>query len=67
MRGGVEWVQGSTSSLTKVGCRRRVCRVLCNLECPVGLRQKRICVHFNEGILAQIVELHSVFEVVGRK
>ena len=27
--------------------------VLWNLECPVGLSQKRICAHFNEGNLAQ--------------
>ena len=69
------WVPGSTSSLTGVVIRQRVFRVLCNLECSVGLSQKRICAHFNEGILLQfgwsvpkkIVELHSVFEVVGRK
>ena len=50
---------------------------LWNLECPVGLSQKRICAHFNERILTQfvrfaktiktIVELRSVFELVGRK
>ena len=42
--------------------------MLCNLECPVGLSQREICVHFNEGNLVQfgwsveklrIVELHS--------
>ena len=48
-----------------------------NLESPVGLSQKRICANFHEGILAQfgrsgikkikIVELRSVFELVGRK
>ena len=27
--------------------------VLWNLECPVGLSQREICVHFNEGNLAQ--------------
>ena len=27
--------------------------VLWNFECPVGLSQKGICVHFSEGILAQ--------------
>ena len=26
---------------------------LWNLECPVGLRQREICTHFNEGNLAQ--------------
>ena len=35
-------VQGSTSSLTGIGSRRRrVFEVLWNLECPVGLSQKR--------------------------
>ena len=47
------WVQGSTSSLTEVGSRQRVFRVLWNLECPVGLSQKGIYAHFNEGSLAQ--------------
>ena len=28
-------------------------KVIWNLECPVGLSQKRICVHFNEGNWAQ--------------
>ena len=45
-------------------------KVLWNLECPVGLRHREICVHFNEGNLAQFgrstekhfVELRSVFE-----
>ena len=27
--------------------------VLWNLECPVGLSQREICVHFNEGNLVQ--------------
>ena len=45
--------------------------VLWNLECPVGLSQKKKCAHFNEGHLAQfglwveksrIVELRSEFE-----
>ena len=27
--------------------------VLWNLECPVGLSQRKICAHFNEGNLAQ--------------
>ena len=27
--------------------------VLWNLECPVGLSQREICAHFNEGNLAQ--------------
>ena len=46
-------VQGSTSSPTDVASRWRVFRVLCNVECPVGLSQKGICTFFNEGILAQ--------------
>ena len=29
------------------------CEVLWNLECPVGLSQRDICAHFNEGNLAQ--------------
>ena len=29
------------------------CNVLWNLECPVGLSQREICAHFNEGNLAQ--------------
>ena len=40
----------------------------------LGLSQKRICAHFNEGNLAQfgrsakiILELRSVFELVDRK
>ena len=49
--------------------------VLWNLECPLGLSQKGICVHFNEGILAQfgrsakkkIVELCSVFLIIRLK
>ena len=32
-----------------VGCFE----VLWNLECPVGLSQREICAHFNEGNLAQ--------------
>ena len=63
------------SSPTESGSRRRVFRVLCNMECPVGLSQKRICAHFNEIILRQFgrsakkykVQLDSVFELVGRK
>ena len=42
---------------------------LCNLECPVGLSQREICVHCSEGNLAQFglsvekhVELRDVFE-----
>ena len=27
--------------------------MLWNLECPVGLSQREICVHFNEGNLVQ--------------
>ena len=27
--------------------------VLWNLECPVGLSQREICAHFNEGNVAQ--------------
>ena len=46
-------VLGSTISPTEVGSRRRVFRVLWDLECPIGLSQKVICTHFNEGILAQ--------------
>ena len=46
-------VQGSKSSPTDVGSRRRNFRVLWNLDCPLGLSHKRICGHFNEGILAQ--------------
>ena len=46
-------VQGSTSSPTVVGSRRRVFRVLWNLECPVGLSQKEICAHCSKGKLAQ--------------
>ena len=34
-------VQGSTSSPTGVGSRRRVFAVLWKLECPVGLSQKK--------------------------
>ena len=48
--------------------------VLCNLECPVGLSQKRICAHLIEGMLAQFGQsakknsgARSVFEIVGRK
>ena len=52
--GRLHWrVHGSTSSPTVVGSRRRVFRVLWNLEYPVGLSQKGICAHFSEGILAQ--------------
>ena len=48
--------------------------MLWNLECLVGLSQKGICAHFNEGNMAQfgrsaknIVELGSVFELIGKK
>ena len=45
--GRLNWrVQESASSPTGVGSRRR------NLECPVGLSQREICAHFNEGNLA---------------
>ena len=33
----------------KVGSRRRVVMMLWNLECPVGLSQKRIRAHFTHG------------------
>ena len=52
MRGGPPALAG-TSSPTDVGSRQRVFRVLWNLECPVGLSQKGIRAHFNEGNLAQ--------------
>ena len=64
-------VQDSTSSPTVVGSRRRVFEVLWNLECPVGLSQREIGVHFNDRNLAQFgrsaenpppVELRGVFE-----
>ena len=42
-------VQGSTSSPTGIGSKE----VLWNLEYPVGLSQREICAHFNEGNLAQ--------------
>ena len=47
--------------------------MLCNLECPVGLSQREICAHFNEGNLAQfrrsakklrIVELRSEILII---
>ena len=48
--GGQHWqVQGRTSSPTRVSSRRRVVMMLWNLECPVGLSQKRICAHFESG------------------
>ena len=46
-------VQGSTSSPIRIDSRRRVFEVLWNLEFPVGLSQREICAHFNEGDLAQ--------------
>ena len=40
--GRLNWrVKGSTSSPTGYGSRRSVFEVLWNLECPVGLSQKR--------------------------
>ena len=47
--------------------------MLWNLECPVGLSQKEICAHFNEGNWAQFGrsrewqnrELRNVLELVG--
>ena len=45
--------QERPSSPTGIGSRRRVFEVLCNLECPVGLSQREIYAHFNEGNLAQ--------------
>ena len=46
-------VQGSMSSPTGIGSRQRVVWGLWNLECPVGLSQREICAHFNEGNLVQ--------------
>ena len=63
-------------SPTGIGSRRGWFEVLWNLECPVGLSQREICAHFNEGHLAQfgwsaekyrIVELRSdMLNLVGR-
>ena len=39
--GGGGWA--GTSSPTEVGSKRRVFKVIWNLECPVGLSLKRIC------------------------
>ena len=65
------------SSPTGIGSRRGWFEVLWNLKCPVGLSQREICAHFNEGNLAQfrrsaekyrIVELRSdMLNLVGRK
>ena len=53
-KGRLHWrVQESRSSPTKVGSRQRVVMMLWNLECPVGLSQKRICAHFSEGNLVR--------------
>ena len=49
--------------------------VIWNLECPIGLSQKEICAHFNEGNWAQSGqsdkrgkrELCNVLELVARK
>ena len=38
---------------TGVGNRRRVFEVLWHLKCPVGLSQREICAHFDEGNLVQ--------------
>ena len=46
-------MQESTSSPTGVGSRWRVFEVLWILKCPVGLSQREICAHFNEGKVAQ--------------
>ena len=46
-------VQGSTSSPMESVAGGGWFEVLWNLECPVGLSQKEICAHFNEGNLAQ--------------
>ena len=46
-------VHGSISSPTGDGSRGRVFEVLCDLECPVGLSQKRSMCSFHEGSLAQ--------------
>ena len=36
-----EGVQGSTSSPTGIGSRQRMFEMLRNLECPIGLSQKK--------------------------
>ena len=46
-------VQGSMSSLTGIVAGGGWFEVLWNLECPVGLNQREICAHFNEGNVAQ--------------
>ena len=38
--------------------------VLWNLECPVGLSQREICEHFNEGNLAQFRRSAETFKLV---
>ena len=35
--------------------------VLWNLKCPVGLSQREICAHFNEGNLAQFRRSAEIF------
>ena len=35
--------------------------MLWNLECPVGLSQREICAHFNEGNLAHVYMLTKPF------
>ena len=44
--------------------------MLCNLQCPVGLNQREICAHFNEGNLAQFgrsAKKLRIVELRGRK
>ena len=46
-------VQGGTSSSTESVAGGGWFEVLLNLVCPVGLSQREICAHLNEGNLAQ--------------
>ena len=39
--------------------------VLWNLECPVGLSQREICAHFNEGNLAQFRRSSKKLRICG--
>ena len=51
-------VQGSTSSPTGIG--GGCFEVLWNLECPVGLSQREICAHFNEGNVVSFTKTKQI-------
>ena len=57
------WVQGNTSSPTRIGSRQRVVEMLWNLECTVGLERERN-VLFNDALNTFYLRLYGVRHMV---